>query len=669
MEITLWGVRGSIASSAPDTAFYGGNTACIELRSDAGTLVFFDAGTGLRDAGNSLPDSGECHLFITHAHADHIIGLWFFKPLHLPDWTVHLHLPNWLGYLPDYFFAGGVFPVSFHNLKGNIIQHSIRAHEEVRIGADEMHVTALPTCHPDDCLAYRVDVDAARFFYSGDHEIKTNDDAARAAAREMLTGADIAVVDATYERGDYKEGWGHSTWEDWVGAAQGAGVRNLVLTHHEVGKSDQELDRVAQKLRTHENPDGTGIYLARESARFTPDGPIPDVCLESDWMLRFLDELSRYKDENVTLDRILAKARTVTNADAGTIFLVDDGELVFAYTHNDSLFSVSEAYKYAYTAQRLPISEDSIAGYVAATGMPLNLDDVRQLSPDAPYRFNDKFDKNTGYRTRSMLAVPFLDIEGRVCGVLQLINRLARKTRQSVPFTSDMVYTARLLAREAGSIIAHNALYRRNVYNILKMARVHDPSETGPHAERVGAVAAEVYQRWAEKNARPQEEIRYEKSRIRLAAMLHDIGKVGISDLILKKRGRLSEEEYRIMRSHTELGASILAEETDGISVLAYDIALHHHQKWNGMGYAGSDDTRRLSGEAIPLAARITSIADVFDALISPRSYKNAWTFSDALAFLRKEAGQHFDPELVACMEEIHEMLPLIYQRFPDRTT
>ncbi|MDR3159321.1 MAG: HD domain-containing protein [Zoogloeaceae bacterium] len=666
MEITLWGVRGSMASPALDTTFYGGNTACIELCSSAGTLVFFDAGTGLREAGAGLPDSGECHLFITHAHADHIVGLWFFKPLHLPDWTVHLHLPNWLGYLPDYFFAGGIFPVPFNSLKGNVIQHSIRAHEEVCIGRDKMRVTALPTCHPDDCLGYRVDVDAARFFYSGDHEIRTDDAASIAAAREMLKGADIAVVDATYGRGDYKRGWGHSTWEDWIDAAQGAGARNLVLSHHEVGRSDQELDRVARKARAYENPNGPEVFLARENLHVTPDGPVPDIRLESDWMLRFLDELSRYKDENVSLDRILAMARTVTCADAGTIFLVDGDELAFAYTHNDSLFAVREAYKHAYATSRLPISRDSIAGYVACTGEALNLEDVRQLPPDAPYRFNDRFDKSSGYRTCSMLTVPFLDFDGRICGVMQLINRLVRKTRSPAPFTLDMAYTARLMAREAGSIVAHNALYRRNVYNVLRMAQVHDPSETGPHAERVGAVASELYQRWAEKNERPPEEIRYEKSRIRLAAMLHDIGKVGISDLILKKRGNLNEKEYRVMRSHTELGASILAEETDAISMLARDIALHHHQKWNGKGYAGSGNEGRLAGKNIPLAARITSIADVFDALISPRCYKDAWTFEDALALLAKEAGQHFDPELIACMEEISYILPMIYRRFPD---
>jgi response regulator RpfG family c-di-GMP phosphodiesterase len=199
------------------------------------------------------------------------------------------------------------------------------------------------------------------------------------------------------------------------------------------------------------------------------------------------------------------------------------------------------------------------------------------------------------------------------------------------------------------------------------MAARHDPAETGPHAERVGAIAAELYQRWAEKQGKPPDDIRYERSRIRLAAMLHDIGKVGISDLILKKPGKLTEEEFSIMRGHTALGASILKEEREAdIARLACDIALHHHQKWDGSGYAGSGNAGRLSGEAIPLSARITAIADVFDALVSPRCYKAAWSFKQAGELLGKESGRHFDPALVACMDEVVPMLDMIYNRFPD---
>jgi response regulator RpfG family c-di-GMP phosphodiesterase len=161
--------------------------------------------------------------------------------------------------------------------------------------------------------------------------------------------------------------------------------------------------------------------------------------------------------------------------------------------------------------------------------------------------------------------------------------------------------------------------------------------------------------------------IHREKGRLRIASMLHDIGKVGVSDLVLKKPGKLTEEEFAIMRSHTALGAAILASDTGDIAPLAREIALHHHQKWNGKGYAGSTDAGRLAGEAIPLGARITAIADVFDALVSPRCYKKPWTFEEALDLLRREAGEHFDPALTECLAGILDLLHPIYERFPDK--
>jgi HD-GYP domain-containing protein (c-di-GMP phosphodiesterase class II) len=176
-----------------------------------------------------------------------------------------------------------------------------------------------------------------------------------------------------------------------------------------------------------------------------------------------------------------------------------------------------------------------------------------------------------------------------------------------------------------------------------------------------------LYQRWAEKREETlnRDRIRYEKNRIRLAAMLHDIGKVGISDLILKKPGKLTDAEFAVMRGHAEIGASILAEDISDISGLSQDIALHHHQKWNGRGYPAIDG-KVPAGEAIPLGARIAAIADVLDALVSPRCYKKPWSLEDALDLLRGEAGEHFDPHLVEYILEIRDLLPLIYSRFPD---
>jgi response regulator RpfG family c-di-GMP phosphodiesterase len=149
--------------------------------------------------------------------------------------------------------------------------------------------------------------------------------------------------------------------------------------------------------------------------------------------------------------------------------------------------------------------------------------------------------------------------------------------------------------------------------------------------------------------------------------MLHDIGKVGISDLILKKEGRLTPDEFTSMRNHTRLGASILDDDPGEVAALARDIALNHHQRWDGQGYGGNGDGGRLAGEAIPLGARVTSVADVFDALVSDRCYKKLWTFAAALDHLHEEAGRQFAPALIACLDDISDLLVLIYERFPDK--
>jgi len=726
MEVMLRGVRGGIAAPTPDTSFYGGNTACIEVRTGNGLLLFLDAGTGLREAGMHLPDSGETHVFISHGHADHIIGLWFFKPIHSPNWTTHLYLPDWLDPLPDWFYQCGLFPVPLEQLQGKIVRHRIKAGETLSLGPEtensaSVRIETFAVHHPGGGLGYRVQADNAVLVYTGDHEITAE---ARDIAAHMVHGADLAVVDAQYSREDYRPGFGHSTWEDWMDVAGQAEVRQLVISHHDPARPDSALHNLDNTLRGFQESGYVRALVAREGLCFTPGkdsaklnpkhhthddvrparresdrlllfmeelsayrntSAILDNILakakkfthdavavrlarrESDRLLQFMEELSAYRDTSAILDRILAKAREITHADAGTIFLTEGDELVFAYTHNDSLFSAGEAHKHAYTAIRLPISEESIAGYVATTGKLLNLADVRSLPIGVPYAFNDAFDRKTGFVTKSMLTLPFLDGKGKTLGVLQLINSLNPLDKTPRPFSMNMEQDCRMLAHEVSGILERNEVEKRGIYGILRMAAVHDPAETGPHAERVGAIVAELYHAWALHHGHSLDSIRYEKGLLRLASMLHDIGKVGVSDNILKKPGKLTDEEFAVIRGHTALGASILAKDTGEIGPLASDIALHHHQKWNGKGYAGSGEEGKLAGEDIPLGARITAIADVFDALVSPRCYKQPWTFEEALNILRKDAGEHFDPSLVDSMAEIEELLHHIYTAFPDK--
>jgi putative two-component system response regulator len=145
------------------------------------------------------------------------------------------------------------------------------------------------------------------------------------------------------------------------------------------------------------------------------------------------------------------------------------------------------------------------------------------------------------------------------------------------------------------------------------------------------------------------------------AAPMHDIGKIGIRDNVLLKPGKLDEDEIKIMRNHVPFGAEIIGEHSDRLLSMAQVIALTHHEKWDGTGYH-----RGLKGEEIPLVGRITSIADVFDALTSVRPYKKAWPVEDAVTWLQREAGKSFDPELVKKFVAIMPQILAVREKYSD---
>ena len=148
------------------------------------------------------------------------------------------------------------------------------------------------------------------------------------------------------------------------------------------------------------------------------------------------------------------------------------------------------------------------------------------------------------------------------------------------------------------------------------------------------------------------------------AAPMHDVGKIGIPDHILRKPGQLTAEEWAVMRSHATIGADIIGQHDSGVLHIAAKIARSHHEKWDGSGYPDG-----LAGEAIPLEARIVAIADVFDALTSVRPYKAAWSVEDAVALLEREAGKQFDAALVPVFVGILPQLLAIRARFADAPT
>jgi HD-GYP domain-containing protein (c-di-GMP phosphodiesterase class II) len=397
-----------------------------------------------------------------------------------------------------------------------------------------------------------------------------------------------------------------------------------------------------------------------------------DMCSR---ILKISEKLHHIKDIHALLDSVLLEARQLTRADAGSIYLIENNGLNFSYIHNDTLFDASSSNKYIYTSQTLPIDNHSLAGYVALTGEPLIIDDVYQIPAGMPFSFNYSFDVQSHYRTRSILALPLITrSNNRTVGVMQIINPLDADLNLT-SFTSRDQLMLGYFADSAAAAIERAMMTREIILRMIKMCELRDPKETGPHANRVGAYAAEVYHQWALDRGLAEDEIKRTKDLIRIAAMLHDLGKVAISDLILKKPARLNSEEYRNMKSHTIHGARLFHNQASDLDALSAEIALNHHEKWDGTGYPGKiDDIYQdnismavgKTGEEIPLAGRIVALADVYDALISRRVYKNPWTEEKTLAYLKDQTGKHFDPKVMEAFLAIYDVIIAIREKYPD---
>lgn len=680
MKTIVWGVRGSISTHQGYTTRYGGNTACIENVLDSGYRVIFDAGTGLRALGMALSAAGNasvrkaCTIFLSHGHWDHIVGLPFFEPLYNPEWDITLCGPAdmcgvSLEQLVTNLFNPASFPVSWDKLPRQPRIVPLRAHETLPV--DTALLRTYECWHGaggTGALSCALEAGDMRVFYSGDHELGQPvgpDDPVLAAMR----GADVAIVDAQFTLADYErhKGWGHSAMDQWPPIAVWAQVGKLLLTHFDPAYSDSTLDSIAEKLHRDFPESAEVVMLSHEGmeinarhvhAREEFEFPVSEPCHNCS----FSRELFEFSDVSMIFDSLLTEARRQTHADAGTIYLRDENRLLFSYAQNDTLFSRSQAARQQYLKASLPVSNASIAGYVASNNVSQNIEDVYDLPPDVPYSFNKAFDTATGYRTRSMCVMPLRSVDGEIVGVLQLIN--CKRDGTIVPFSLFAQQQAENLASMGAQAIERAHMVRDMILRMLRTSALRDPTETAGHVMRVGAIAAEVYHRWAEKNDVDSHTLLNFKSHIRLAAMLHDVGKVGISDSILKKKGPLTPRERHEMEKHCALGGSLFSNTTWELDVLAHDIALHHHQRWDGKGYTGTPDEPLRSGTDIPLGARITAIADVFDALVSRRCYKEAWPVDKAVQFIVEGAGTQFDPHMVEAFMEIQDTVLAIRERY-----
>ncbi len=343
-------------------------------------------------------------------------------------------------------------------------------------------------------------------------------------------------------------------------------------------------------------------------------------------------------DIDVLLEKVLLEARLATRADAGSVYTREGNTLYFRHAQNDTLVARGE--RIPYTRFTVPINTRSMAGFVAATGEMLSIPDVGRIPVDSPYQFDNQYDKAAGYRTVSSLTLPLCNTRHKIVGVLQLINSLDGGGNP-VTFEGDVILFARHFATMAAIALERAMMTRTLLLRMINMAELRDPRETGPHVNRVGAYALSLYDSWASRNAVPEAERAENRDVLRMAAMLHDVGKVGIADSILKKPGPLTRDERLIMESHCTIGAGILDKCETSFDEMARDIAIGHHENWDGTGYPGGD-----SKEGISFWARITAVADVFDALGSRRCYKDPWDLYRTVETMRPLFGRKFDPGL-----------------------
>lgn len=397
-------------------------------------------------------------------------------------------------------------------------------------------------------------------------------------------------------------------------------------------------------------------------------------------------KLGRAQDLNEVMHRTLQHARTFTDADAGTIWVVEDGRLRFAYAQNDTLEArMQPGQRLPLQDVRLPIDNRSIAGYVAATGRALRIEDVYALSPDLPYHFDVRWDETTGYRSRSMLVVPMRNAQDGILGVIQLINcrsmsRGSNGTEVGI-FTPSDQSALELFAGMASVAFERARLVRGVIMRTIATAELRDPTETGAHVERVAEYAVAIYDAWAQRHDLDEAERLRGRDELRIAAMLHDVGKVAIPDQILQKPGRLDEAEYKRMQTHVLAGGRLFADPATPYDAAVLQVALHHHERWDGNGYPGRfspEDLRampgeitevppaeKLHGEEIPLFARIVAVADVYDALTSRRRYKDAWSDDKVRAFFEAERGKAFDPEITEIALTLWDYFRSVRERYP----
>jgi phosphoribosyl 1,2-cyclic phosphodiesterase len=271
MKIRFWGVRGSIASPGPKTVRYGGNTTCIEIRTDDNELIIIDAGTGIFPLSQTLLAEMPltANVLISHSHWDHIQGLPFFIPNFIPGNLLRLHgafdpvSGKGVEQVMSVQLQYSYFPVREAEMKARIEYVTLAPEQSVQIGSAT--VTPYLMNHPVIDFGYRIEANGKSVFFTGDHEppmniyapedegyaeYQTFVDEKADSIRRAMQGVDVLIADCSYTEQEYpaKKGWGHGTFNSSIQYANDAGAKVLFCTHHEPTRSDDALEEAFRQV-------------------------------------------------------------------------------------------------------------------------------------------------------------------------------------------------------------------------------------------------------------------------------------------------------------------------------------------------------------------------------------------------------------------------------------
>jgi len=382
--------------------------------------------------------------------------------------------------------------------------------------------------------------------------------------------------------------------------------------------------------------------------------------LDPSMMIHRLSEigvaLTSIRDVDHLLEHIIEEACQFANCDGGTLYIQEGSSLRLAVWRNETLRRRDgRGGGVVHEGRFIPVSETWMAGYCAATGRAVNIGDVYEMPPGAPYGFNPVFDQENDYRTQSMLCVPMTDNEGNIVGTLQLINALDADAKVAT-FPAEIEPLVRSLASQAAVAIRNAQLHKQlrdaHIDTIfrLSVASEYRDQETSRHIQRISAYSHVIALQRGLGAA--------EAEMIRVSSPMHDIGKLGVPDAVLRKPGKLTDEEFEVMKQHTLFGERILQGSNADILQQSAVVAVTHHERWDGRGYP-----RHLAGESIPLSGRIVGLVDAFDAISSKRVYKPARGFEESVEILQRDTGTHFDPECVAALTGALDRVFALYSK------